>query len=214
MKKFYLIFICLLFSTCIFCQERVPEFFGIPIDGTKEEMIQKLVETGKFIKCVSGDKYDLMLINEDFIRLGVYPFVKIYTHDSKVAIIQQDFLNLSAKVAKILFNVFVERFSNDSEFIVLKGDLIPEKEDIFYEMRVNKKEYKLIVSNKIDPHDISTGFAEGLERCEILNKYIFLIEGCVIEEMDEDGKFMIINKWENVRNKGLDHCSGNSGKIE
>ncbi len=216
MKKFYLIFICLLFSTCIFCQERVPEYNGIPIDGAKEEMIQKLVETGMFIKCISGDKYDLMLISKDLKDLGITPFVKIHTQDGKVAGIRQDILHLTAEKAKILFNAsYIGNLKfNSSDFYVSSGDSIPEKEDIFYEMRFNKKEYKLIDSNGIAPHDISTGLAEGLEMCEIVNKYIFFIKSCEIEEMDEFGEFMIRYTFINVRNADIDYCSGNSNKIE
>ena len=81
-------------------------------------------------------------------------------------------------------------------------------------MRFNKKDYKLIDSNGIAPHDISTGLAEGLEMCEIVNKYMFLMKGCEIEEMDEFGEFMIRYTFINVRNADIDYCSGNSNKIE
>ena len=132
MKKIYLIFICLLFSTCIFCQERVPKFHGIPIDGTKEEMIQKLVETGMFIKFEGSNNYDLMLISKDLKDFGITPFVKIHTQDGKVAVIQVDILHLTAEKAKFLFNVsYIGLKSNSSDFCVSSGDSIPEKEDIF-----------------------------------------------------------------------------------
>ncbi|MBQ5779599.1 MAG: hypothetical protein IIW13_06415 [Paludibacteraceae bacterium] len=214
MKKFYLIFICLLFSTCIFCQERVPNFYGIPIDGTKEEMIQKLVETGNFIKFEGSNNYDLMQISKDAKDLGITPFVKISTHDGKVAVIQQDILHLTtAEEAKFLFNSFVETSSNSSVLSVRKGDLIPEKEDIYYEMRVNKKKYTLIVNNKIDSHDISTDLTKGLKLCEIQNKYIF--SGFIYKiEMDEYGEFMTRCILINVRNADMDFCSGNFGKLE
>ncbi len=204
MKKNYLIFICLLFSTCIFCQERVPAFYGIPIDGTKEEMIQKLVETGNFIEYgSSNNNYDLMEISKEVKdlakELGITSFVKIHTEDSKVVAIQQDILHLTAENAKLLFNTFYIEYKSDSDFDVSLGDSIPEKEDIFYEMRFNKKKYNYIVNNHINPLDVLTDIAEGLDGCEFRNK-IFYMHGCEIEEMDEFGEFMIKLTFVNVRN--------------
>ena len=46
MKKIIGLFFAVLFSAGLYAQEGVIKFLGIPVDGTKQEMIQKLKSKG------------------------------------------------------------------------------------------------------------------------------------------------------------------------
>jgi len=46
MKKFFMIAAALLFASSLHAQHNVTQFLGIPIDGSKSEMIRKLIAKG------------------------------------------------------------------------------------------------------------------------------------------------------------------------
>ena len=46
MKKFFALSFFLAFSAALFAQVEVTKFLGIPVDGTKSEMISKLKDKG------------------------------------------------------------------------------------------------------------------------------------------------------------------------
>ena len=77
MKKYLLAFVMLLFSTNIYAQKDVTKFMGIPVDGFKQQMFQKLKEKG-FVASELGNGY----LEGEFNGEDVY--VNAVTNNNKV----------------------------------------------------------------------------------------------------------------------------------
>lgn len=135
MKKFILLFlttICLSFSS--FAQQPCITFLGIPVDGTKREMISKIEAKG-----YKYDAYNDYLVGE---FNGVNVFIVVQTINNKVwriAIVDKSFTDETN--IKIRFNRLLEQFSNNSKYVKVDGNPLNENDDISYEMTVHKKRY-------------------------------------------------------------------------
>lgn len=55
MKKILSVLLLLLLSISIYAQQNVTKFLGIPVDGSKAAMIQKLKEKGFTYNTLTGD---------------------------------------------------------------------------------------------------------------------------------------------------------------
>lgn len=135
MKKFILLFlttICLAFSS--FAQTPCITFLGIPVDGTKREMISKLE--------AKGFEYNLCndcLVGE-FNGVDVIIFVETVNNRVwRIAVADKSFSNECE--IKIRFNILFEQFSNNSKYSILDGNMLNENDDISYEMQVHNKRY-------------------------------------------------------------------------
>lgn len=135
MKKFILLVlmtICLTFSS--FAQTPCITFLGIPVDGTKREMISKLKAKG-----YEYDSYNDWLVGE-FNGNDVLIFVQ--TVNNKVwRIAVGDKANIDEADIKIRFNTLFEQFSNNSKYVILDGNKLNENDDISYEIGVHSKRY-------------------------------------------------------------------------
>lgn len=113
----------------------VTKFLGIPIDGTKKEMIQKLINKGyeydSNYDCLEGE------FNGYKVKLHVV------TNNNKVyRILVEDARYISETDIKIRFNRLCKQFSNNERYISLKNYEIPDEEDISYEITVHNKRYE------------------------------------------------------------------------
>jgi len=138
MKKLLLIF-SLAFAVCTqtFAQQDVTKFLGIPVDGTKQEMIQKLKAKG----FTYNSTYDWL--EGEFNGRNV--IVCVVTNNNKVyRITVRDATMSNETDIKIRFNNLCQQFSNNSKYIsaTLGSYEISEDEDISYEMSVHSKRYE------------------------------------------------------------------------
>lgn len=138
MKKIIGLFFAVLFSAGLYAQEGVIKFLGIPVDGTKQEMIQKLKS--------KGFTYDQ---REDDLQgefNGEEVLIQVQTQNNKVwrlAIADKRFR--SERQIKIRFNKLVGQFENNSKYTPYKeSQTIDENEDISYEISVNDKQYQAV----------------------------------------------------------------------
>lgn len=135
MKKFILLFlttICLTFSS--FAQTPCITFLGIPVDGTKREMISKLEAKG-----FEYDSYNDCLTGE---FNGAASIIYVNTINNKVwRIIVVDESYLDETNIKIRFNTLFNQFSNNSKYVRLDGNRLNENDNISYEMMINNKRY-------------------------------------------------------------------------
>ena len=138
MKKFFITTVLLSLAISSFAQEKdITKFLGIPIDGTKAEMIAKLKEKG-FSK-VDFDE-DVFLEGE-FNGTDVYVF--IVTNNRKVyRIVVSDKNKRSETDIKIRYNKLCQQFSENNKYISLEDNTLPEDEDISYQITVNNKRYQ------------------------------------------------------------------------
>lgn len=135
-----------MFATFAYGQNDVTQFLGIPVDGTKSEMIRALRKKG-FKSSMKSDKLEgkfngsdvyleIAENNDKVCRIIVYPA----TADKDIADI------------RIRFNNLCYQFLNKGNYLACSTDscvfpeyediAIPKNEDIRYEMQVNSKRYE------------------------------------------------------------------------
>ena len=137
MKKLLSITMLLTFSIIVHAQQDVTQFLGIPIDGSKTEMIRKLKEKG-----YRNDPTTDALVGE-FNGAKVNVFV--VTNNNKVCrIMVADANNVDERAIQIRFNRLCEQFANNPKYISLQDYTIPEDENISYEITVHKKRYEAV----------------------------------------------------------------------
>ena len=143
MKKLLSITMLLAFTIAVYAQQEkeVTQFLGIPVDGSKTEMIKKLKEKG-FQKSEVSD------LEGEFNGQDVYIFVK--TNNNKVfRIMVMDKNQIDETNIKIRFNNLCNQFANNPKYISSEDFTIPESEDIEYEMTVNKKRYEAVYCQQL-----------------------------------------------------------------
>ena len=149
-----------------FGQSDVTKFLGIPVDGFKSEMIQKLKEKGFVNSTLHED-----ILEGEFNGRDVY--ISAVTNNNKVyRIFLKDKVNVDEGQIKTRFNTLCKQFKENSKYISLGNYEISEDEDISYEMSVNNKRYeaifyqKPIVTDSIEGEKIYADFEE-----KVLQKY-------------------------------------------
>lgn len=136
MKNLLTVVMLFVFSTALYAQKDVTKFLGIPVDGTKTAMIQKLKAKG-FQYNSSGD-YLTGEFNGRDVRISVV------TNNNKVyRIMVVDDNNSDETSIKIRFNTLCRQFENNKKYEPMtdKEQTIPDDEDLSYEIKVNNKRY-------------------------------------------------------------------------
>ncbi len=137
MKKLLSTTMLLMLSIMAYAQQDVTRFLGIPVDGSKAEMVRKLKEKGYLSDLTTG-----ALVGE-FNGANVNIFV--VTNNNKVCrIVVADANNVDERAIQIRFNRLCEQFANNPKYISFQDFTIPEDEDIARETIVNKKRYEAI----------------------------------------------------------------------
>ena len=158
MKKL-IIFALLFVAVFASAQNEVTKFLGIPVDGNKQQMIQKIKEKG-------------YLYNSNYDRLegefnGRDVFIYVVTNNNKVyRILVEDAVYSSEGDIKIRFNTLLRQFENNNQkyFSMSTEDgELSESEDISYEMTVNNKRYEaafIQTNNTLDSVTLSKKMEE------------------------------------------------------
>lgn len=140
MKRLIIIILALFAGIAISAQtnSNVLKFMGIPIDGSKTEVIQKLKE--------KGFKYDS--INDCLTGQfnGQDSHIIVSTNKNKVdRIIVRNTTETDETNVRINYNNLLYQFNNNSKYITaVENKLIPEDEDISYEMSIHNKRYEAV----------------------------------------------------------------------
>ena len=138
MRRILSVAILLVISVSLFAQKDVTKFMGIPIDGFKPEMIQKLKEKG-FVSSAS----DKNILEWEFN--GSQVTIHVVTTNNKVSRIGISDVNYVDETdIRIRFNRLCQQFKSNSKYTSLDDYTIPEDEDISYEMKVNNKRYEAV----------------------------------------------------------------------
>ncbi len=141
MKKAFLL-VCVLFvAFAVSAQQDITTFLGIPIDGTKKEMIAKLKEKG----FEYNQEYDYLTGQFNGRDVNIF----VVTNNNKVyRICVIDAISVSETDVRIRFNNLCSQFLNNKKYVCYDEDacFIPESENfsdkISYQMTVNKKRYQ------------------------------------------------------------------------
>lgn len=138
MKKILLFLVLCFISIFGMAQTDVTKFLGIPVDGSKIEMIRKLKTKG-FKQ--SPDVADVLIGKFN----GTDVYVYIVTNNDKVCrIMVCDVNTMNETDIRIRFNVLCEQFKNNSKYRSFSEEdpKLKEDENISYEMTVHKKRYE------------------------------------------------------------------------
>ena len=123
----------------MFAQKDVTTFLGIPVNGTKSEMKQKLIRKGFVPKKVGTNEFLTGEFN------GTDVIVHIVTNNNKVyRIMLRDANAQSEADIKIRFNNLVSQFENNKRYSTYGNHTWSDEEDISYEMNVHNKNYDAI----------------------------------------------------------------------
>lgn len=144
--------IAMMISFSSFAQNKdVTKFLGIPVDGTKTEMKQKLIAKG-FVPKKMGD---LEWLEGEFNGRNVN--VYICTNNNKVyRIMLADKNTVDEAQIKIHFNNLVKQFENNKRYYAFGDYSLSDEEDISYEMIVHNKIYAAYYSQNPDFENIDT----------------------------------------------------------
>ena len=153
-KKVLWFYVFLILPVALYAQKDVTQFLGIPVDGSKPEMIQKLKDKG----------YTISPYNKD-VLVGEFngTDVQIYmaTNNNKVRrIAVMDATPRSEANIKIRFNNLLRQFQNNTRYLptsdsMLEKVSISKDENIQYELLVNKKSYQAVFFQKTVDYDSS-----------------------------------------------------------
>lgn len=137
MKKTLSILFLLMLSISVCAQQKdVTRFLGIPVDGSKSEMIRKLKAKG-----FESNPYDKEVLTGEFNGTSVNVYVG--TNNNKVyRIMVADATPSSEGDIIIRFNNLCQQFENNGKYAYFDDFRIPDGEDISYEMTVNNKRYE------------------------------------------------------------------------
>lgn len=136
----------------LYAQKDVTQFLGIPVDGAKSEMIQKLKEKGYTISPYKKD----VLVGE---FNGTDVNIHIVTNNNKVCRIMVDDANTMGETdIRIRFNNLLQQFKNNKKYLPLPDSsmskyTIPDDEDISYGLSVKKKRYEALFFQKVTDYD-------------------------------------------------------------
>jgi len=140
MRKLLSITMLLVFSVAANAQKDVTRFLGIPVEGSKAEMIRQIKAKGYRSISPYSD-----ILEGEFKGMDVVIHVNTPAGTDKVYGIQvSDTNHVDERSIRIRFNRLCEQFTNDPEYVSLEDQTIPDDEDISYEMRVNNKRYNAV----------------------------------------------------------------------
>ena len=135
MKKILSVAFLLMLSVALHAQKEVTKSLGIPVDGSKSSMIQKLKNKG-FVYYPSAD-----YLEGEFNGQQVDVFIA--TNNNKVyRIMVCDKNTYDEGQIKIRYNTLCRQFANNQKYVPISAEELSDREDISYEMTVNKKEYQ------------------------------------------------------------------------
>lgn len=137
----------LIFSMSLYAQVDVTQFLGIPVDGYRPDMVNKLKSKGFTI-----NQFNSEILDGEFNGRNVNVF--IVTNNNKVwRIVVADANDQNEGDIRIQFNNLIKQFSANKNYIsqsdsILKAYTIPESEDISYEMAIKNKRYQAVFYQK------------------------------------------------------------------
>lgn len=147
MKRLIIIILALFAGIAISAQtnSNVLKFMGIPVDGSKTQVIQKLKEKGfkydSIHDCLTGrfNGRD----SEIFISTNKNKVDRIVVCDANTT----DEINI-----RVVYNNLLQQFNNNSKYITIEENkFIPENEDISYKITACNKRYDALFYLKDNP---------------------------------------------------------------
>lgn len=149
-KALTLILLMFIGIATVQAQKDVTTFLGIPVDGTKAAMRQKLIAKG--FKVVPGED----CLKGEFNGEPVY--ITIQTVKNKVwRLCVWDQNNRTENQIIIRFNTLINQFENNPRYCYFEGSNteIPENENLSYEISVKNKQYEACFFQAENEEDVT-----------------------------------------------------------
>ena len=142
MKRFILLVVLCFHVFVLFAQQDVTTFLGIPVDGTKPEMIAKLKEKG-FVYSSHSDNLRGEFNGEEVVICVVTDNNKVW----RIAVFDKNVRD--EQQIKVRYNELCGQFSNNKRYLSNLSTkdssyVIPYDEDISYQMSVKEKSYEAV----------------------------------------------------------------------
>ena len=180
-------------SISIIAQTNVTKFLGIPVDGTKSAMIQKLKAKG----FVYDSSYDWL--EGEFN--GQQVKISILTENNKVwRIALQDAYPKGETQIKIRFNTLCNQFEQNKKYLPAQDNQrLSENENISYEITVHDKQYQATFYQigEISSAELYAKSNEELE--QLLNNMVWFTIS-----KSAHGEYIIVMFYDNLNN----HANG------
>lgn len=123
----------------VYAQNDITQFLGIPIDGSKSELMGKIKKKG-FKKTKFADGTVLTgRFNDSDVNIDVAT-----NNDKAYRVIVWDVNPSDKRMIRIQYNNLCYQFQNSNKYLSQKDWTIPDNEDISYEMKVNGKSYQAV----------------------------------------------------------------------
>ena len=165
MRKILSVIMLSMLAIAVYAQKDVTTFLGIPVDGTKSAMIQKLKEKGFTYNASKG------YLEGEFNGRDVQ--VTVVTNNNKVYRIMVTDANPSSEGdIKIRFNTLCRQFDRNARYVPasLSSQIISEDEDISYKILVDNKRYEADFYQKPQLSDEDLDKLSSAEFYELLSK--------------------------------------------
>lgn len=137
MKKLlsFIIGILIMCFTVFGQSESTLKFLGIPVDGSKSEIVEALKSKG--FEYDSESDFLIGDFNGRESHIGI-----VENHGKVYRVVVFDADTYDAGEIRIRFNNLIHQFeNNDKYFYIVPNEMIPEDEDMHYEILVHKKQY-------------------------------------------------------------------------
>ena len=139
MKRYILTFCAFVALFFASAQNDITQFLGIPIDGTKSELMSKIKKKGfKKTKFADGTvltgRFNDTDVNIDVATNGDRAY-RVIVWDSKPS---------NERMIKIRYNNLCYQLKNNDKYLSQEDWSIPDNEDISYEMKANGKSYQAV----------------------------------------------------------------------
>jgi len=139
LKKIFSVFVLFIIPVALFAQKDVTQFLGIPVDGNKVEMIEKLKSKGFTI---SPNDKDVLVGQFNGTSVNIH----VVTNNNKVSrIMVSDANQLNESDLKVRFNNLCMQFKNNKKYMIASPTsdyIIPDDEVISNEIILHKKRYQ------------------------------------------------------------------------
>lgn len=190
MKRIFSVFILAIFSEILFAQKNnVTTFLGIPVEGSKLEIKQKLIAKGYVPKKLGDNEF----LEGEFNGTDVH--IYIVTNNNKVfRIMVCDANPKNESDIKVRFNRLVNQFQNNKRYTALNEDYtLSDSEDISYEMTVNNKIYQALFYQVSEIEKLDTLAIQEQVRNKLLQKYAQEQLENPTKEINEEAQKIAIN---------------------
>lgn len=148
MKKILSLAFLLMLSLSLFAQRQVTKFLGIPVDGSRTDMIEELKDKG-FTEEKYGDNLEGQFNGKD---VSIY----VQANNNKVWRIIVTYLNnLNKEEIKKQYNKLINQFYNNPRYKTFDAEGLTSKDDIYQEVSINKKQYEADFGQLPDDENIA-----------------------------------------------------------